>query len=399
MSVTLMTQTWFSGVPKFALPEIPGVLILKVEDRPLQGVETIGGVSYTYQRHEFAMFAQRAGSFVILPFEVQFASAGKPGGEPIGHKMKTQRLRVTVKTPPGAEELPNLISTPLLKVRETWDPEPENARVGDAFTRRITRQAPDVPGMAFPPLEFMEEDGLGVYPKDPEVRDSMERGDFTGERVESVIYVCERSGPVTIPGIAIPWWDVEGRELRKVELPAVMLDVAPNPSLERQTGSLPPVKAATQSISRWLAGLVFLTLSICIAVLWVTRRPVSARWKAWQARRRESEKAYFRNFRRACRSGDATATFRALMVWLDRSDLGGRDGTLACFLHLADDPELDKQVHELQNTLYAVRRQAGDKQALAGGKLYMAVRKSRLRLRRASPLYSNRHQELPALNP
>lgn len=36
----------------------------------------------------------------------------------------------------------------------------------------------------------------------------MQRGEFIGERVETITYVCERPGTVTIPTLVIHWWDL-----------------------------------------------------------------------------------------------------------------------------------------------------------------------------------------------
>lgn len=73
--------------------------------------------------------------------------------------------------------------------------------------------------MAFPPLPVTDLDGVAAYPKPPVVRDHTERGTFTGTRIDSVTYVCERPGKVTVPALALPWWNVRTRELEKVILP------------------------------------------------------------------------------------------------------------------------------------------------------------------------------------
>lgn len=46
--------------------------------------------------------------------------------------------------------------------------------------------------------------GLGVYPKPPVVEDAMQRGEFTGQRVETVTYICEQPGTYTLPALTIP---------------------------------------------------------------------------------------------------------------------------------------------------------------------------------------------------
>ena len=48
-----------------------------------------------------------------------------------------------------------------------------------------------------------------MYPQPPVVQDHVERGAFTGERIQTVTYMCERPGAVTLPALSLPWWDVE----------------------------------------------------------------------------------------------------------------------------------------------------------------------------------------------
>ena len=90
--------------------------------------------------------------------------------------------------------------------------------MGDAFTRTVTRSAPDVPAMAFPPLPVTDLDGTAAYPKPPVVRDHSERGTFTGTRIDSVTYVCERAGTGTLPALEFPWWNVRTQTLEEITL-------------------------------------------------------------------------------------------------------------------------------------------------------------------------------------
>jgi hypothetical protein len=66
--VELLSPGFFAGNPTFYLPRVPEVLILKPDERPALGSETIDGASYTSQRHEFTIFcaARRAGDHSIV---------------------------------------------------------------------------------------------------------------------------------------------------------------------------------------------------------------------------------------------------------------------------------------------------------------------------------------------
>ena len=173
--VELLSPGFFAGSPTFYLPRVPGVLILQPDERPVLSSEKIDGASYTIQRHELRIFAERPGLVTIPSFEVRF-STRQGAVAPVEHRLQTDPVSMEVKLPPGAEGLATLISAHDLKATEVWQPESGSAKAGDAFTRTITFSAPDIPAMAFPPFTTTDIAGLGVYPKAPRLLDHSERG-------------------------------------------------------------------------------------------------------------------------------------------------------------------------------------------------------------------------------
>jgi hypothetical protein len=100
--VELLAPGFFSGSPSFDVPRIPGVLIIPPEDRPVLGSEQINGMSYTVQRHELAVFAQRAGPHEIPAFSVRFGFKRSPlDKDAISQRVMTPSLQITAKMPPG----------------------------------------------------------------------------------------------------------------------------------------------------------------------------------------------------------------------------------------------------------------------------------------------------------
>src|SRR5262245_7609875 len=230
--VELLTPGLFSSAPAFDLPQVPGVILLPPEGRPVLGSETIDGVTYTTQRHELAAYAQRPGRVTVPGFVVRFASSPNFVKPPVDRRVTTPAVTFTAKVPPGAEGLATVVTTRDLTVKETWEPQPGRgpAKPGDAFTRTIAVEARDVPGMVLPAFRFDRQDGLGVYPKSPAVEDRSERGDLTGRRVETVTYVCERPGSFALPALALAWWDPAAQKLNRVTLPAQTIEVAASPA-------------------------------------------------------------------------------------------------------------------------------------------------------------------------
>jgi hypothetical protein len=78
--------------------------------------------------------------------------------------------------------------------RQQWDPKAKEFKVGEAVKRTIELNAQDLSAMAFTPLVFSKIDGLGVYPADPLVEDSYDRGSLKGKREFSKKAYFQRLG-------------------------------------------------------------------------------------------------------------------------------------------------------------------------------------------------------------
>jgi hypothetical protein len=393
LAVELLTPGYFANAPAFDLPPVSGVVLLPPEGRPVVGSETVDGTTYTTQRHELAVYAQRAGRVEIPGFPVRFESSPAFGKPALEQRVTTPAVTFTAKMPPGAEGLSTVITTDELTVKETWEPQPGKgpARLGAAFTRTIVVEAHEVPGMVLPAFRFDPLDGIGVYPRPPVVEDRTGRGGLTGRRVETVTYVCERAGTFTLPALVLTWWDPAEGKLKRAELPEQTLAVTAAPPG-------PVVQSTPDPRGRWVR--VIGSLAAVLAVGVVTWRFGPSAWDWWKQRRQaaaESESAYFAAFERACRSDDAQATQRALLAWLDRflrDDPAPRAASLAV---RSNDPELAAQLAALEDTVWGRRSSPG--RAWSPSQLGPRVRAARSRLRRGTRAGYAGKGILPPLNP
>ncbi|MFY9986011.1 MAG: BatD family protein [Chthoniobacterales bacterium] len=271
LAVELLVPGFFVGAPFFDLPRVPDVLLLPPSESPVLRTERIDGIDYTVQRHEFLVFARRPGEREIPPFTVRLKFKRNPlDKEALAETVRTASIHITVKSPPGTERLAGLLCARDLKVVETWEPPRSHAKTGDAFTRIITYTATDIPAMAFPPFPAPKIDGLGIYPKDPEVLDRSERGSLRGERRDTITYVCQRPGRFLIPSVQFTWWNLEAKELRTITFPERVLDVASNsavPPTISQDAQPEPSSVWSMRIG-FLLGLVVIVAAVLI---WRTR--------------------------------------------------------------------------------------------------------------------------------
>lgn len=344
LALTIATPDLFAGIPSFEMPAIPGTVILPPDDSPTVGSEEVGDDSFTTQRHEFAIYAQRAGMVRIPAFTIRFETNAGFGKPTVSRTVTTTEVTFTAKTPPGAERLGTVIAARDLTVTDVWKPEPKSLKVGSAFTRTVTVTAPDVPGMVFPPFRLDPPTGLAAYPKEPSVSDQTERGTLTGTRADAITFVCEQAGPITIPDRTLTWFDLEANELKTVNLPGRTFEVAPDPAAA-------PTPATTDQSGTQAARSLWSNIPI-VGIIGLLGWLLVALGQSWLRRRRtaanESEAAYFARFRQTCKTADPLAVYRALLQWLDHFG----PATIEEFAHQADDPELTRQLETLGNTAF-----------------------------------------------
>lgn len=106
----------------------------------------------------------------------------------------------------------------------------------------------------------------------------------------------------------------------------------------------------------------------------------------------ESDQTLFRRFRKAARSGDAAATARTLMFWLDRRHDRPGAALFRDFAEAAHDPALERQARALGDILYA---KTGEPADWSGNTLYRRVDMAR---KKRMP-ENHTEDELPPLNP
>jgi len=354
------------GIAAFDIPEISGLIVLKLAGSPAIGNETIEEVTYVTQQHEFALFPQRAGEFTIPAFSVRFSSSAGYGKPVTPFVVQTEPLMFTAKLPPGAEKLRTLISTNHLTFEETWSPDVTSVKVGDAITRTITMKADDIPGMEFPPLSFNPIEGVGIYPKPPSVNDTSERGALAGQRVESVTYVFEKSGTCSLPGFSLAWWKLDEKTLKRETVDGRTISATGPVKTSETTG---PGTASDPRRSSWsrIAGMAaVLGIVATVVAFLLCRKPVHV----------NEEAVLFSALESACRTNDRRRILAALTVWLDHTS--SAPVILKQWVIQSGDKELAEQFEQLETDLYR-QPASGSGSPFSGHALLVRLRKVRHR--------------------
>jgi hypothetical protein len=307
--VELRAPGSFAGTAGFDLPQLPGTFLMKIGN-PVVGSQEIEGESWFVQTHEFALFSQRPGTLEVPPFSVRFASREGFTGPTKEMQAKAPSWKVDIRRPPGSDKIGFLITSESLDITEKWDPQPGPAQVGAMFKRTIVQRATQITGMALAPAPTTVPDGIRIYPDDPEIKDKLERGDFLGERRETITYLLQKPGTLAVPALTYAWWNPKTETLQSKTLPAVTFEVAPAPS------AATPAKAGADRVAwPWLVAAI---LVVGLGV-WQKRRIGGWGRQCWNTLN-SPDRAAARKLLRACRRHDALAAETAWIAWRKTQD-------------------------------------------------------------------------------
>jgi len=297
--------------PRVAIPDIPGVQVMRFETQATTIRDTIDGASFVGQRFEFAVFPRRGGALSIPPASVTLLDrAGGVTGSASG-----EAVQETIEVPKGIDANSVVVATEKLTLQQSWNPEPGKVvNAGDALVRTITRTATDVPALAMRDLAFAAPDGVRVYVDAPQNLDQSERGTITGKRIDRATYVFEKAGTFALPAVTQPWWNLADKEAETASGKGATVTVAAGPAPEASGTPTAPTVSIRPETGAAIAALVVLA-GLALAAIGPGWRRRSAERRA---RRALSEETAFDAVSRACGNGDAAAIYAALTTWRAR---------------------------------------------------------------------------------
>lgn len=363
--VEVLTNTWFAKAPQFPELRIPHAICLELSQFGVNFSERIEGETYAAQRKEYVIYPQRAARYSVPSLTVNITYA-RPGEEPGKVTLLSPPQEFKARVPDEAKGVDYFVTTPQLRVKEEYDRSFDDLKVGDSLTRTVSMIADDSVGMLLPPLDFGAIEGLSIYPASPRMEDESNRGVTTGKRFESATYFMEREGEYTLPEINIYWYDPQNEELKTETLPAVDFSVAANLDLEEEMlafledeeknleAEIGTAKKRPLDIKNIL--YLILAVSLLVAALAIFIIPYLKRFMTWWRKRRsilaESEEAYFKRFRKACRKSNPKEAMQSLLNWLDKVYPGPGAATIDDFAGQSGDLELQVLTAGLKSELY-----------------------------------------------
>jgi len=341
LDIDLKTTGFSFSDTTFNLPEVAGAFLMQIDTTTVKMTENIDGQSWQIIRYPLALFPQKPGLLEIPPITVRFSSAAGFDSDKETFEFQTRPLQLSIQAPPGIKEGTMVITTTAFKLEYDWQPDLQTettaAKTGDAFTLTVKRSAGAISAMLLPQLPVFRVEGLAAYPQAPEVNDKTNRGDLTGERSDSIIWVAEKPGDYNIPGIRFQWWDPVSRELKQQVVPGLKLEI--KTALTDKSTSVNSEQAGLRYIY-FLAGLIAALLA----------------WVLWQrfakklpGQTTETEKSAFSALQQACSNNQPVQAYARLNDWLQWSS--ATSITLAGFSLPQADTELRGQLTALQEAL------------------------------------------------
>jgi hypothetical protein len=347
-------------------PELPDFQVRNAVTRQLQSVnlsETRNGSSYAGVRFEFAIYPQEPGSFAVSDQKVKVKYAAEPPAvrEQV---LALPRVSFAAFIPDAATALNPYLAAQHLTIEQSIERSSEQLKVGDSVTRIVAVRAEETPSMLLPPITLAAVDGLAVYPAQPSLEDKTEgRTDaLTAKRTDSATYILQRAGGYTLPAIDVRWWNAKEGRVETAHLDAVPMQVAVNPAAEAAAATPGRgrdwMAVVDLVLDHWIAAI--LTLAALVVLCWIVppaTRAIAARHRERHESYLRSERYSFDRLRHAARTGDAKASYFALLDWLQRL---GPPTTVDTLKSDAGDLLLGREIASLETRLFAGRPASPD---------------------------------------
>lgn len=323
--VELRAEGSFKGAASFDLPEIPRTVVIKVGS-PILSSETSGDTEIFIQRHEFALFSQADGTLKLPPITARFSHTKGYTGPVFDTSSKTEAAKLTLKRPPNSESLGFIVTTGSLGIEESWDPTPGPLETGTVLKRTIVQRAKELTAIALKPAPTPEIEGIRTYTGNPEVTDKTERGEFLGERRETITYLVQQAGLHSLPEIRYDWWNPKTKTLESKTLASVSF-----------TATAPPLPPAKRSPLGYI-WLIPIAVALCLVAFGHQHIANGChRFHEWID---PPQKRAARRFIKACRLNEPAA---AATAWSNYRKLHPNH-------NLSE--ELKRQIQELHSHIY-----------------------------------------------
>lgn len=312
-------------------PEIAGADVEQV-GKDLENSEIVNGERYQTITRRYSIIPQKSGSLTLKApfFNGEMIDRDNSRYDYFARtkavSAEGKALQLDVKAIPDSQQQ-NWLASELVALTEEWNPPTQSLVQGEPVTRTITLTALDLADHQLPDLQLGNISGAKIYPEQPQSRKAERNGRIVAQKVFSYAVIADKTGTLTFPEVKVHWWNTKTNQPDEAVLPAVTVQVSPNPqqtetidsSGSAVTAPRPaPTSAATSdwmfSYSSWL----FLVLWLVTLLLWFwhSRRNTTLASSDDKPRGKSQELRFnSRKLKLACQHNDAAQARQQLLRW------------------------------------------------------------------------------------
>lgn len=395
--------------PQFTELEMEDTVIQLIGS-PNQYERLIDGVRYGVYEKRYVIFPQRSGPLEIP--DILFRGEVTDGSSNfVFRNLNTRRvtafidgLTINVQERPAAVQGSEFwLPVSSLTLEESFDRELTGLQVGDSVVRTITMVAEGLDGAVLPPFSDVEIGGANTYPDPADIDRTFVEGEIVGTRTEQMTIVFTQSGPIEIPGISIPWWNVDTDQPEATVVPSTRIEIAtvagevPSEqavegveNIEELLSTVPVVdqdmidaQAAAEYIevdAFWLNALITLAFLIVLFSIYrlvlLPNQPIIGAYFSMQRQRladhyhpSNNEGVAYSQLKSACRSNNPASIRETLITWSNHFLSETEVTSMEDILQQKEAPELHAYVQSIQSMLF----NGGESQQLDGQALLNTV--------------------------
>ncbi|HEX5045895.1 MAG TPA: BatD family protein [Gammaproteobacteria bacterium] len=284
------------------------------------------GRSFEVRERRYAIFPQQAARLMVGPVTYEAMVIPDRGFSRVA-RFRSGMLEIDVQPavpPPASMADASWLPAHRVTLTDQWSDDSPDLVVGVPRTRKVTIEADGLLETQLPDLPTTQQAGIRLYADQPEMSRDITPQGFTSRRTVSMAVIAQTAGDVTLAPLRVPWWNVDTQRWEVAELPARTLRIAPSgePVPAPAPSNAPEATAVTTppASSFWPAVSAVLAAGWLLTALawWWSRRVARPAGAARAADAKAKGGKPLRDLDAACRTNDADAARRALLLWAEQ---------------------------------------------------------------------------------
>ena len=306
--------------------------------------------------------------------------------------LRSPKVALTVKDMPAEVKGNVWLPAKEFTIKERWSGDTENIQMSEPLTRTVVMFAKGLRGEQLPELPVPDYGSVKTYPDKAKTTTGFDGTWVVGTREEKYALVPTQPGSFTVPGIRIPWWNIEHAQWETAELPSRTLTVRgdvptqsaraidqqpsqffqPVPSDEKRRIDVPLDTSDPSPMlfgsNHWLwiaGGLLGVWVLTLVGWWWDRRRRSHFNDEESGSRVQkalDSERKAIQAVKAACLEQSAPKTREALMKWASIKQQGKPCLSLGTAARMLAEPVphnagLEEAIWNLDRTLYTTTEQ------------------------------------------